>query len=148
MDNKRLLQHRLIVAFSVYFDSGVSANVLNEKKQSPIHMATELNRVTALKVMGNYRNIIDIQKGGEHGRTALHLAAIYDHEECARILVRWVKWIDFFPFSSSYRCCDISINQINVGFIFEKQHLIFEKSIKVQINTQFSCRSTSKVAKF
>lgn len=73
------------------FDSGVSANVLNEKKQSPIHMATELNRVTALKVMGNYRNIIDIQKGGEHGRTALHLAAIYDHEECARILVRWVK---------------------------------------------------------
>ncbi|XP_055299666.1 transient receptor potential cation channel subfamily A member 1 isoform X2 [Sitodiplosis mosellana] len=70
---------------------GVSANVLNEKKQSPIHMATELNRVTALKVMGNYRNIIDIQKGGEHGRTALHLAAIYDHEECARILVRWIS---------------------------------------------------------
>lgn len=73
------------------FDSGVSANVLNEKKQSPIHMATELNKVAALKVMGNYRDIIDIQKGGEHGRTALHLAAIYDHEECARILVRWVK---------------------------------------------------------
>lgn len=68
--------------------SGVSANVLNEKKQSPIHLATELNKVSALKVMGNYRNIIDIQKGGEHGRTALHLAAIYDHEECARILVR------------------------------------------------------------
>lgn len=40
--------------------------------------------------MGNYRNIIDIQKGGEHGRTALHLAAIADHEECARILVCWV----------------------------------------------------------
>lgn len=51
-------------------------------------MATELNKVNALKVMGKYRNIIDIQKGGEHGRTALHLAAIYDHEECARILVR------------------------------------------------------------
>lgn len=69
----------------------VSANILNEKKQSPIHLATELNKVKALKVMGNYRSIIDIQKGGEHGRTALHLAAIYDHEECARILVRWVK---------------------------------------------------------
>lgn len=37
--------------------------------------------------MGRYKNIIDIQQGGEHGRTALHLAAIYDHEECARILV-------------------------------------------------------------
>lgn len=69
----------------------VSANILNEKKQSPIHLATELNKVKALKMMGNYRSIIDIQKGGEHGRTALHLAAIYDHEECARILVRWVK---------------------------------------------------------
>ena len=74
----------------VCFYRGVSANILNEKKQSPIHLATELNKVTALKVMGNYRNIIDIQKGGEHGRTALHLAAIYDHEECARILVCWV----------------------------------------------------------
>lgn len=53
---------------------------MNDKKQSPIHLATELNKVHALKVMGNYRKIIDIQKGGEHGRTALHLAAIYDHE--------------------------------------------------------------------
>ncbi len=32
-------------------------------------MATELNKVNALKVMGQYRKIIDIQKGGEHGRT-------------------------------------------------------------------------------
>lgn len=37
--------------------------------------------------MGQYKDRIDIQQGGEHGRTALHLAAIYDHEECARILV-------------------------------------------------------------
>lgn len=50
-------------------------------------MATESNKVEALKVMGKYRDVIDIQQGGEHGRTALHLAAIYDHEECARILV-------------------------------------------------------------
>lgn len=54
-----------------------------------------MNKVNALKLMGNYRNVIDIQKGGEHGRTALHLAAIYDHEECARILVRWVKFTIF-----------------------------------------------------
>jgi transient receptor potential cation channel subfamily A protein 1 len=38
--------------------------------------------------MAKYRDIFDIQQGGEHGRTALHLAAIQDHEECARILVR------------------------------------------------------------
>lgn len=57
--------------------SGVNTGILNDKKQSPVHLATELNKVKALKVMGNYREIIDIQKGGEHGRTALHLAAIY-----------------------------------------------------------------------
>lgn len=65
----------------------VNTTILNEKKQAPVHLATELNKVSALQVMGKHRNAIDIQQGGEHGRTALHLAAIYDHEECARILV-------------------------------------------------------------
>lgn len=37
--------------------------------------------------MAKHRDVIDIQQGGEHGRTALHLSAIHDHEECARILV-------------------------------------------------------------
>lgn len=37
--------------------------------------------------MGKFREIFDIQQGGEHGRTPLHLAAIFDHDECARILV-------------------------------------------------------------
>ncbi|XP_023036985.1 transient receptor potential cation channel subfamily A member 1 isoform X4 [Drosophila willistoni] len=65
----------------------VDTGILNEKKQAPVHLATELNKVKSLQVMGQYRNVIDIQQGGEHGRTALHLAAIYDHEECARILI-------------------------------------------------------------
>ncbi|KAL9905738.1 transient receptor potential cation channel A1 [Glossina fuscipes fuscipes] len=65
----------------------VDTSILNEKKQAPVHLATELNKVKCLRIMGKYRNIIDIQQGGEHGRTALHLAAIYDHEECARILI-------------------------------------------------------------
>ncbi|KAH8415460.1 hypothetical protein KR222_000199 [Zaprionus bogoriensis] len=65
----------------------VDTSVLNEKKQAPVHLATELNKVKSLRVMGQYRNVINIQQGGEHGRTALHLAAIYDHEECARILI-------------------------------------------------------------
>lgn len=80
-------------------NSPVSTGILNEKKQAPVHLATELNKVKALKVMGRYRNVIDIQQGGEHGRTALHLAAIYDHEECARILV-CTKWKSFVSFSS------------------------------------------------
>ncbi|XP_021938939.1 transient receptor potential cation channel subfamily A member 1 isoform X3 [Zootermopsis nevadensis] len=68
--------------------SGVNTSILNEKKQAPIHLATELNKVAVLEVMSKYKNRIDILQGGEHGRTALHLAAIYDHDECARILIR------------------------------------------------------------
>lgn len=66
---------------------GVKTNILNEKKQAPIHLATELNKTTVLETMAKYKDKIDIQQGGEHGRTALHIAAIYDHEACARILV-------------------------------------------------------------
>lgn len=60
---------------------------MNDKKQAPVHLATECNRVEALSRMGKFRECFDIQQGGEHGRTPLHLAAIYDHDECARILV-------------------------------------------------------------
>nr|XP_036215167.1 transient receptor potential cation channel subfamily A member 1 isoform X7 [Bactrocera oleae] len=73
-------------ALSYLLSIPVNTGLLNEKKQAPIHLATELNNVQALRVMGKYRKDIDIKQGGEHGRTALHLAAIYDHEECARIL--------------------------------------------------------------
>ena len=65
----------------------MDTSVLNDKKQAPIHLVTELNKVSVLEVMSKYKDRIDIQQGGEHGRTALHIAAIYDHEECARILV-------------------------------------------------------------
>ena len=69
--------------------SGVNTSILNEKNQAPIHLITELNKVKALEVLSKHRSKIDIQQGGEHGRTALHLTAIYDYEECARILVRY-----------------------------------------------------------
>lgn len=65
----------------------MKTNILNERNLSPVHLATELNKVKALQWMGKHRSVIDVQQGGEHGRTALHLAAIYDHDECARILV-------------------------------------------------------------
>lgn len=66
----------------------MKTDILNDKKQAPIHLATELNKVEALEVLSHFRANINIQQGGEHGRSALHLAAIYDYEECARILVR------------------------------------------------------------
>lgn len=78
---------------STYFFSGVKTNVLNEKKQAAIHLVTELNKVAVLEVMSRHKDKIDIQQGGEHGRTALHIAAIYDHEECARVLVCYLELI-------------------------------------------------------
>lgn len=88
------------ISFSALLDSyysPVRTNILNEKNLSPVHLATEQNKVKALQIIGRYSNLIDIQQGGEHGRTALHLAAIYDHEECARILVgQWSgTWTSF-----------------------------------------------------
>lgn len=83
---------------NVFQLSPVTTNILNEKNLAAVHLATELNKVEALQVMGKHRNVIDIQQGGEHGRTALHLAAIYDHEQCARILVctYYVLYIYFY----------------------------------------------------
>lgn len=88
------------------YNRKVDTSILNDKKQAPVHLATEINRVEALSRMGKYREQFDIQQGGEHGRTPLHLAAIYDHDECARILVRVVDgqvlFSITFVFSSSF----------------------------------------------
>lgn len=89
----KAVEHDALEALECLLTLCVKTGVLNEKKLAPVHLATEMNRVNALKIMGRHRHIIDIQKGGEHGRTALHLAAIHDHEECARILVGWVKFL-------------------------------------------------------
>ncbi|XP_068082099.1 transient receptor potential cation channel subfamily A member 1 [Anabrus simplex] len=81
------VEHDSLEAVEYLLQSGVDTSILNDKKQAPIHLVTELNKVSVLEVMGKYKDRIDIQQGGEHGRTALHLAAIYDHDECARILI-------------------------------------------------------------
>ncbi|XP_050311925.1 transient receptor potential cation channel subfamily A member 1 isoform X2 [Anthonomus grandis grandis] len=66
---------------------GVKTDILNEKKQAPVHLATELSKISVLETMAKHKDKIHIQQGGEHGRTALHIAAIYDHDACARILI-------------------------------------------------------------
>lgn len=70
--------------------SGADPSVLNDKKQAALHLAVELNRVAVLQVMCKFKDRIDPGQGGNHGRTALHLAAIHDNDECARILVSYV----------------------------------------------------------
>ncbi|XP_065161233.1 transient receptor potential cation channel subfamily A member 1 isoform X2 [Atheta coriaria] len=81
------VENEALDAVDYLLEVGVQTNILNEKKQAPIHLVTELDKVSVLKVMGKHRDKIDIQQGGEHGRTALHIAAIFDFEECAKILM-------------------------------------------------------------
>nr|XP_008191477.1 PREDICTED: transient receptor potential cation channel subfamily A member 1 isoform X2 [Tribolium castaneum] len=81
------VEHESLDAVDFLLQAGVKTNILNDKKQAAIHLVTELNKVSVLEVMGKHKDKIDILQGGEHGRTALHIAAIYDHEECARILI-------------------------------------------------------------
>ncbi|KAK9692811.1 Ankyrin repeats (3 copies) [Popillia japonica] len=75
------------IAVDYLLSVNVKNNILNDKKQAPIHLATELNKVSVIQAMMKHKDKIDVKQGGEHGRTALHIAAIYDHEECARILI-------------------------------------------------------------
>ncbi|XP_045463564.1 transient receptor potential cation channel subfamily A member 1 isoform X3 [Harmonia axyridis] len=77
---------------------GVRTDILNEKHQAVIHLTTELNKVKVLEVMGRFKSSINIELGGNHGRTALHIAAIYDHDECAKML------ISMFGASPKSRC--------------------------------------------
>lgn len=79
-----------------FFYSGADATQLNDRMQSPLHIAAELNKVEALKVFAKYRHSLDPNLGGEHGRTPLHIAAISDHEECMRILVSTKTFLIYF----------------------------------------------------
>ncbi|KAJ1525322.1 hypothetical protein ONE63_010144 [Megalurothrips usitatus] len=74
-------------ALEFLLSSAVDTSILNEKHQAPIHLATELNHVSSLEVMGRHKDKVDAMLGGEHGRTALHIAAIYDHDQCAKVLI-------------------------------------------------------------
>ncbi|XP_071447160.1 transient receptor potential cation channel subfamily A member 1-like [Hetaerina americana] len=75
-------------AIEFLINNGVNTNILNEKKQAPLHLATELNKVKVLEKIAQYKGRFNIQQGGEHGRTALHIAAIHDLDECAIILTK------------------------------------------------------------
>ncbi|XP_076264823.1 transient receptor potential cation channel A1 isoform X2 [Rhynchophorus ferrugineus] len=81
------VEYEALDAIDFLLTSGVKTDILNEKHQAPVHLATELSKVSVLEAMAKHKDKIDIQQGGEHGRTALHIAAIYDNEACARILI-------------------------------------------------------------
>ncbi|CAG5039511.1 unnamed protein product [Parnassius apollo] len=81
------VENEALDAIEFLLQQHVDTGVLNEKSQAPIHLATELNKVAVLQVFAKYKSQINVDLGGEHGRTALHFAAIHDHDMCARVLM-------------------------------------------------------------
>ncbi|KAG8225855.1 hypothetical protein J437_LFUL004785 [Ladona fulva] len=82
------VEHEALDSIGYLIQLGANTSILNDKKMSALHLATEMNKLAALNEMAKYKDSFNTQLGGDHGRTALHLAAIHDHDECARILVR------------------------------------------------------------
>ncbi|XP_041987192.1 transient receptor potential cation channel subfamily A member 1 [Aricia agestis] len=81
------VENESLDAIEFLLQAEVDTRILNEKSQAPIHLATELNKVSVLQVFAKYKSQFNVNLGGEHGRTALHFAAIHDHDACARILI-------------------------------------------------------------
>uniref|UniRef100_T1JBU7 Ion transport domain-containing protein n=1 Tax=Strigamia maritima TaxID=126957 RepID=T1JBU7_STRMM len=85
------VRHEALEALDFLIDNGADAQILNNRKQAPIHLATVLNYVRVVKQLVKHAKKLDVMQGGEHGRTALHLAAIYDFPECADVLLSELK---------------------------------------------------------
>ncbi|XP_047524586.1 transient receptor potential cation channel subfamily A member 1 [Pieris napi] len=81
------VENESLDAIEFLLQQHVDTGILNEKTQAPIHLATELNKVSVLQVFAKYKTEFNVDLGGEHGRTALHFAAIHDHDLCAQILI-------------------------------------------------------------
>ncbi|XP_023223427.1 transient receptor potential cation channel subfamily A member 1-like [Centruroides sculpturatus] len=63
------------------------STLLNNDLKAPIHLATEYNKVRILEELVKHKEGIGTTVRGRHGRTALHIAAIFDRAECIRILL-------------------------------------------------------------
>lgn len=98
--------------FFFFFKSGADPSALNDKKQAALHLAVELNRVAVLQVMCKFSDRIDTCQGGRHGRTALHLAAIHDNDECARILVSHYIFLIFFKKLICYKQWKLALTKL------------------------------------
>ena len=68
--------------------SGAATNVLDAALRSPLHLAVVQDQPDALRLLATHRDRVDCKQLSEHGRDALHIAAVLNRAECARVLVR------------------------------------------------------------
>ncbi|XP_064487214.1 transient receptor potential cation channel subfamily A member 1-like isoform X2 [Ornithodoros turicata] len=80
-------ENEAVNAITFLIDNGCDTSILNNSTQSPLHLATQLNKIKSLQELVKHKDKLDTNLRSKHGRTSLHLAAIYDHAECAMILL-------------------------------------------------------------
>lgn len=76
-----------VECLSFLIESGADTSILNGEMNGPIHVAVISNQVAILREMVKCKERVNVMLRGKHGRSALHFAAITDHDECVRILV-------------------------------------------------------------
>ncbi|MCD6046999.1 MAG: serine/threonine-protein phosphatase 6 regulatory ankyrin repeat subunit A-like isoform [Gammaproteobacteria bacterium] len=70
-------------------DFGANVDVVNNQKQSPLHLASEKGQVDYIRFLLEYR--VNIVLEDEDNRTAPHLAILLDKRECLKV------FIDMYP---------------------------------------------------
>ncbi|XP_037070283.1 transient receptor potential cation channel subfamily A member 1-like [Pollicipes pollicipes] len=73
-------------ALGCLLDCGARVDVLDASQRSPFHLAVWLDRPHVLRLLVRYRHLVDCAQLTEHGRDALHVAAVLNRADCARIL--------------------------------------------------------------
>ncbi|KAH9388462.1 Transient receptor putative cation channel sub A member 1 [Tyrophagus putrescentiae] len=77
-----------VECLSFLIESGADTSILNGEMNGPIHVAVISNQVAILREMVKCKERVNVMLRGKHGRSALHFAAITDHDECVRILLQ------------------------------------------------------------
>ncbi|XP_022243336.1 transient receptor potential cation channel subfamily A member 1-like [Limulus polyphemus] len=96
------VESNALETISYLLSNKADSSIRNNEMNGPIHLATELNRVEVLEEMVNHKSQVDTCLRGKHGRRALHVAAIYDHADCARILLSQLKCCPRIPCDNGY----------------------------------------------
>ena len=61
--------------------------MLDSALRSPLHLAVTQDQPDALRLLARHGDRVDCAQLSEHGRNALHIAAVLNRAECARVLV-------------------------------------------------------------
>ncbi|XP_043230457.1 transient receptor potential cation channel subfamily A member 1-like, partial [Amphibalanus amphitrite] len=74
-------------AIKCLLEWGAATDCLDASLRSPFHLAVWLDRPQSLRLLAQHRRLVRAEQLTEHGRDALHVAAVRNHAQCAEILL-------------------------------------------------------------